>query len=566
MTPHDLLAAFDILVEAPDGIVRLRELILQLAVRGKLVPQDPNDEPACVLLERIAAEKARLAKEGKIPKPKPLPPVSKDEVPFEVPEGWVWTCTTALGIVNPRNEADETTVVSFAPMPLIPIDYREPVQPELRAWGDIRKGYTHFADGDIAVAKITPCFQNRKSCVMEGLPGGIGAGTTELHVLRPIPGTIHPKYLLIFYKSPEFIDAGVATMTGTAGQQRVPNAYFAFRSVPLPPLPEQHRIVAKVDALIALLARLETARSEREASHTALRDAVLATLRDAPDAEAVESAWTRVAERMDDLFTDPDDVGPLRQTILQLAVRGKLVPQDPNDEPVCMLLEHIAAEKARLAKEGKIMKAKPLPLVDEDEVPFEVPEGWIWCRFGTIADSRLGKMLDRSKNRGIPHPYLRNANVQWFRFELDDILEMRLKDHEVEEYSILPGDLLICEGGEPGRAAICNDSVGGMAFQKALHRARPFGGVVVEYLAYILRCDAVSGYLEQYFTGATIKHFTGQALASYVIPLPPTAEQHRIVAKVDALTALCDALEARLAAARKAQAAFATAAIHHLDA
>ena len=131
---------------------------------------------------------------------------------------------------------------------------------------------------------------------------------------------------------------------------------------------------------MALLDRLEAAQAERETARAALRDSALAALRDAPDAEAVEAAWTRIAERMDDLFADPADVVPLRQTILQLAVRGKLVPQNPNDEPACMLLERIAAEKARLVKEGKIPKPKPLLPVGEDEVPFEVPKGWVWCR------------------------------------------------------------------------------------------------------------------------------------------------------------------------------------------
>ena len=130
-------------------------------------------------------------------------------------------------------------------------------------------------------------------------------------------------------------------------------SHYAF-----PPLPEQHRIVAKVDALMALLDRLEAAKAERETTRAALRDSALAALRDAPDTEAVEAAWTRIAERMDDLFADPADVVPLRQTILQLAVRGKLVPQDPNDEPACILLERIAAEKARLVKEGENSKAE----------------------------------------------------------------------------------------------------------------------------------------------------------------------------------------------------------------
>ena len=148
-------------------------------------------------------------------------------------------------------------MVSFCPMPVIPTDYRQRFAPETRRWGDIKKGYTHFAEGDVVVAKITPCFQNRKSCVMTGLEGGIGAGTTELHVIRIIANKVVPEYLLLFYKSPDFLQMGVATMTGTAGQQRVPREYFAYTPLPLPPLAEQQRIVAKVDELMGLIDRLE---------------------------------------------------------------------------------------------------------------------------------------------------------------------------------------------------------------------------------------------------------------------------------------------------------------------
>ena len=158
----------------------------------------------------------------------------------------------------------QSYTLSFCPMPVIPTDYRESVVSEVRRWGDIKKGYTHFAEGDVVVAKITPCFQNRKSCIMTAFERGVGAGTTELHVIRPFTDAVVPKYLLLFYKSPDFLQNGVDRMTGTAGQQRVPREYFAYTPLPLPPLAEQHRIVAKVDELMDLLDRLEETRRRRE--------------------------------------------------------------------------------------------------------------------------------------------------------------------------------------------------------------------------------------------------------------------------------------------------------------
>jgi type I restriction enzyme, S subunit len=240
----------------------------------------------------------------------------------------------------------------------------------------------------------------------------------------------------------------------------------------------------------------------------------------------------------------PEGINRLRELVLQLAMRGKLVPQNLKDHPADLLLEQVAKERARLVKTGKLGANKPQSPVTKEEVAFEIPSSWRWSRFGAICDTRLGKMLDKAKNSGNLRPYLRNANLQWFRFDLTNVLELRLEDAEVEEHSVRVGDLVICEGGEPGRAAVCDESVAGMAFQKALHRARPFCGINPTFLAYLLRCDTWAGRLDTRFTGATIQHFTGQALREYPVPLPPLAEQHRIVARVDELMGLLDRLEA----------------------
>lgn len=245
------------------------------------------------------------------------------------------------------------------------------------------------------------------------------------------------------------------------------------------------------------------------------------------------------------LTTAPDGVARLRELILSLAVQGKLVTQDPMDEPATSLLRQVRAERDRLIGEGKIKRDKPLPEIAHEEKPFALPAGWTWVRMQQIADARLGKMLDKAKNSGKPYPYLRNTNVQWHRFDLEDIKVINLEAHELDEYRLRPGDLLICEGGEPGRCAIWREQQREMYFQKALHRVRPLGGILPEYLALCLEIDAKSLRLEQYFTGATIKHFAGQELSRYCVPLPPLAEQSRIVAKVDEVMRLCDELETR---------------------
>jgi type I restriction enzyme S subunit len=191
-----LLANFDSLVDAPNGLQRLRELVLELAVRGKLVEQDPEDEPAKAILGRIQSERARQVTTKK-KHSAPSMPVSQAECPFDIPDPWVWARASQLGIVNPRNDGADEAMVAFVPMAVLSTDYRAQIRPEVRLWKEIKKGYTHLADGDIAIAKITPCFENGKAAVFENLPGGYGAGTTELHVLRPIPGTIDPHFFLL---------------------------------------------------------------------------------------------------------------------------------------------------------------------------------------------------------------------------------------------------------------------------------------------------------------------------------------------------------------------------------
>ncbi|QYK45932.1 MAG: restriction endonuclease subunit S [Xanthobacteraceae bacterium] len=266
------LDALPALTTRPDQIKRLRQTILNLAVRGKLVPQDANDEPAAELLKRIAKEKARLVKAGEIRKQKAIP--AQSEAPFAIPSNWRWSQLAEIGILSPRNEAPDTLEASFVPMPLIAVEYGAANQHEVRRWGEIKKGYTHFTEGDVGLAKITPCFENGKSTVFRKLTGGIGAGTTELHIVRPL--FVDQDYILLFLKSPHFIEAGIPKMTGTAGQKRVPTEYFAHSPFPLPPLAEQHRIVAKVDELMGLCGRLEASLTATAATSRRLLDALLA--------------------------------------------------------------------------------------------------------------------------------------------------------------------------------------------------------------------------------------------------------------------------------------------------
>ena len=231
---------------------QLRKSLLQEAIQGRLVPQDPTDESADVLLQRICAEKEQLIKEGKIKKQKPLPPITEEEKPFAIPDSWQWVRLGEIVTINPRNSLSDDLEVSFIPMNLIKDGYGNSHTSEIRIWKTVKSGFTHFAENDIAIAKITPCFQNRKSAILSNLKNGFGAGTTELHIVRIFTKLLIHKYFLYIFKTEMFISQGMKSFTGTAGQQRIGKDFISLFPIPLPPLAEQQRIAARLEELLPL--------------------------------------------------------------------------------------------------------------------------------------------------------------------------------------------------------------------------------------------------------------------------------------------------------------------------
>ena len=236
---------------------QLKASILQYAIQGKLVEQRPEEGTGEELYQRIQKEKKQLIKDGKIKKEKPLPEITEDEIPFDIPESWKWVRVGQIVMLNPKNNLDDKMEVSFISMPCVMDGFRNQHTFEIKKWKDVKKGFTHFAEDDIGVAKITPCFQNRKSVIFKNLINGYGAGSTELSIVRSINDTVIGEYLLWFFKTGFFITNGVKTFTGTAGQQRIHKDYLASCLLPLPPLAEQKRIVAKLEEILPLCERLK---------------------------------------------------------------------------------------------------------------------------------------------------------------------------------------------------------------------------------------------------------------------------------------------------------------------
>ena len=238
----------------PDDI---KKSILQYAIRGKLVKQRSEEGTGEELFQQVQVEKQRLIKACKIKKEKPLPDIAEDEIPFDIPDTWRWVRVAQIVTLNPKNDLADDLETAFIPMPCVMDGFRNQHTFEIKKWKEIKKGFTHFAEGDIGVAKITPCFQNRKSVIFRNLKNGYGAGTTELTVIRTINETVLPEYLLWFFKTEYFIANGVKSFTGTAGQQRIHKDYLATCLIPLPPLAEQKRIVAKLEEILPLCERLK---------------------------------------------------------------------------------------------------------------------------------------------------------------------------------------------------------------------------------------------------------------------------------------------------------------------
>ena len=289
----------------------------------------------------------------------------EDEIPFEIPESWEWCRFLSGFIINPRNSIQDNIEVSFIPMPLIQEGYTNNHKSEIRLWKKVKTGYTHFAENDIAIAKITPCFENKKSVVFKNLSNGYGAGTTELHIIRTLENTVLPEYVLWYIKRDDFISDGINAFSGAVGQKRIGREFIEQYLIPLPPVSEQEKIL--------------------EAIHTAFMSI-----------DSIECSYTK----LNALITIA------KSKILDLAIRGKLVPQDPNDEPASVLLERIKAEKEELIKQGKIKRDKKESVIfkGEDNSYYEkygekLPAGWVVTNFESLLEyEQPTKYIVRSTN------------------------------------------------------------------------------------------------------------------------------------------------------------------------
>ena len=496
---------------------QLKNSILQMAVQGKLVPQDPNDEPASVLLERIRAEKERLIKEKKIKREKNPSVIFKgadntpyekigeevrslaDEVPFDIPDSWEWV---RLGTVIELQSGQDMTPDKY---------------------NDCGKGIPYITgasnieNGIVLINRWTEYGRAFAYCgdILLTCKGTVGTMAVlqepQVHIarqimaIRPISELYVPYIQLVLDTLVENLKAAAKSMIPGIAREDVLQSLF-----PVPPVSEQKRIVQKVSDLSPCLEQYAAADTKLLSLNTAFPEA-------------------------------------LKKSILQEAVQGKLVPQDPSDEPAEALLERIRAEKQRLIKEGKIKKDKHESVIFrrdnshyekldgverciDDELPFEIPDSWEWVRLGTVFQHNTGKALNASNRDGEKLTYITTSNLYWDRFVLENLKTMPFTDPEVDKCTVQQGDLLVCEGGDIGRAAIW-ESATPMRIQNHIHRLRAYVPVCTRFFYHLFYLYKGAGWIGG--KGIAIQGLSSNAIHNLLFPLPPLHEQERIVSAID---------------------------------
>ena len=510
---------------------QLKNSILQWAIQGKLVPQDPNDEPASVLLERIREEKARLVKEKKIKKDKNESIIFRgddnshyekfadgtvkcidDEIPFEIPQSWCWCRFSAIYRLL-TDGTHNTPKYTETGIPFISVK-------------DMSSGKLSFSNtkfisekehkilsarccpeyGDLLISKVGTT----------GIPLIIDTDKefsifVSLALIKFFPNHIDSKFLIHLINSP-LVQEQVKRDTRGVGNKNWVLTAISNTLLAIPPLVEQKRIVSKIEEIMPIADKYEKSQ------------------------EALDRLNTEIYDK-------------LKKSVLQEAIKGKLVPQDTNDEPSSILLDRIKEEKAKLFKEGKLKKkdlvdsvifkgednkyfekiGKEIICIDDD-IPFDIPISWEWVRLGNLFQHNTGKALNGSNQKGTLYEYITTSNLYWNQFVLDKLRQMPFTDEELEKCTVRKGDLLICEGGDIGRCAIWNYDYD-IRIQNHIHRLRAYTHVCTSFFYYTMYLYKHIGLIGG--KGIGIQGLSSNALHKLLLPLPPMNEQQRIVNKIE---------------------------------
>ena len=526
---------FDTAFAAPDGIPRLRELILKLAMQGKLVPQNPNDSPASELLRSIEAEKKRLAKERKIKAPKTLPDITASDEPYSLPHGWQWVRLGAIGNIfngNSINASEkESKYAGVEGLPYI-------------ATKDVGYGFDPLDyDNGICIppdeGKFRIAHQGAVLICAEGGSAGKKCGLTDRDICfgnklfaNELYGQIPSRFILYVYLSPVFRASFTAAMTGIIGGVSI--AKFVEIPIPLPPLEEQHRIVAKVDQLIAQCDVLENLRIEREKKRLATHAAALSQLIDTTGNRSTNDAWAFITQHFGDLYSVKENVTELRKAILQLAISGRLT-------------ESIDSSSA------------PKLISKSSDKPFPIPAHWSWVPLQAISDQSRGitygivKMESEPSHGGVFA--LRCSDVKYRELDLSSV--RRVSPEISDQYSrtvLKGGELLLNIRGTLGGCAVVPENIAGYNIAREIALIPLNDKANADYILNVISSPYFTEVTNSNLRGIAYKGLNLGTLSNFLVPLPPRDEQMLIVEKVNHLLALCNVLETRIDAASGKQA------------
>ena len=539
------------------GIKKLRELILELAVRGLLVPQDPNDEPASVLLEKIAAEKEQLIKDGKIKKQKALPVLALEDQLFSTPQGWIYARFADLafsykvGLDRGKSQQGLEKEFRYFKMNNILNEGGMQLEDITRVDATINEVNEYeLCNGDFLfntrnskelVGKTCVFFSKNESSVLY-----------NNNILRAkFANPTLSQFLDIWMRSPSGNALLDLIKSGTTNVWAIYQGKLEKLLCIIPPETEQTRIVAKVDELMALCDQLEQQTESSLLAHQTLVETLLNTLLNA-DQNSFDPAWGRIAQHFDILFTTEHSIDQLKQTILQLAVMGKLVPQDPNDEPASVLLEKIAAEKEQLIKDGKIKKQKALPEISATEEPYNLPKGWKWTYLGDLSSNIHYGFTASAQASNTGTRLLRITDIQNDKVNWPTVPGCVISKDKSENYLLENDDILIARtGGTIGKSYLVENINVEAVFASYLIRVKRISSMYSPFIKTYLGSSIYWKQLYDNASGTGQPNVNATALKSLLFPIPPETEQPRIVAKVDELIYLCDELKVRLQEAQE---------------
>jgi type I restriction enzyme, S subunit len=558
-----LLSNLNLLATAPGGVARLRELILTLAVQGKLVPQDSKDEPASELLKKIRAEKNRLIAVKTLKREKDEPALTDDALPFDLPVSWSWAALGEVidivrGITFPATQKTREA----APGRIACLRTSN-VQKTIE-WEDllfVDRSFMGREDQLIQHHDIVMSMANSRELVgkvalIDQIPHAEATFGGFLGVLRP--RKIDPLYAMAVLRTPYARSLLIDSSSQTTNIANVSLAKLRPLPFPLPPKAEQSRIVTRVEELMRLCDALEAKGQLEGTQHAQLVSTLLATLTDSETPAQLADNWHRIATHFDLLLYRPEAVDALEQTILQLAVRGLLVPQDPKDEPASVLLKKIRAEKDKLIAEGKIKRDKPLPPIAEDEQPFALPQGWEWVRFGQIANIASNLVppgLHATKWQVAPD-CIEKATGRLLRRRTVAQAEIISPNHLFK-----PGQILYSKIRPSLSKAVLVDFEG-LCSADMYPIESPLDS---EYLLMYILSQPFLDQVSIAENRVKMPKLNQEALVAFTVALPPLAEQSRIVTRVAQLRRLCADLRQRLSGSQSTQAHLAEALVQSVE-